>query len=85
MVGILPAVPWLFDVLANGGGTDFRLRLPNFTYFAGCFTQPFEFGIEYTLAPMQMLDYLASPLLAGYATYLMAIVYFIMICLFLSQ
>jgi len=85
VVGALPALPWLFVVLGHGAGAgaSFRWRFPNFTFFLRWVTQPFGFGIDYTLGPSAMLDYLKSPLLAGRPTYLMAFVHLVLAGLFL--
>ncbi len=56
-------------------------RWLNLEYFWFFFTQPFGFNVEYTLGPAHMRNYLASPLLAGHPTYLIAIVHLVLGCL----
>jgi hypothetical protein len=73
VIGSLPALPWLFTAF-GGGGASWRWRFPNFTYFLRWITQPFGFGIHYSLGG-SMPDYLRGPLLDGQSTYLMALVY----------
>jgi len=80
VVGALPALPWLFAVLGHGAGAaaGFRWRFPNFTFFLRWVTQPFGFGIDYTLGRSAMLDYLKSPLLVGQPTYVIAFVHLVL-------
>jgi len=79
VVGALPALPWLFEVLSQHGGTSFGPRFPNFNYFSCWPAQPFGFGIEHMLGRAHMLDYLTGPLLAGHPTYLMALVHVVLV------
>jgi hypothetical protein len=80
VVGALPALPWLFEVLSQHGSTSFGVRPPNFSFFTRWPWQPFGFGIEHMLGPahMHMLDYLTGPPLAGHPTYLMALVHVVL-------
>jgi hypothetical protein len=78
-VGALPALPWLFEVLSQHGGVSFGLTAPNFSFFSRWPAQPFGAGIEHMLGRAHMLDYLAGPRLAGHPTYLMALVYAVLI------
>jgi hypothetical protein len=76
VVGALPALPWLFEVLSQHGGT--RFSVPNFSFFSRWPWQPFGFGIEHVLGRAHMLDYLTGPPPAGHPTYLMALVHVVL-------
>ncbi len=79
VVGALPALPWLFEVLSQHGGTGFGVSVPNFSFFSRWPSQPFGFGIEHMLGRAHMLDYLTGPPLAGHPTYLMALVHVVLV------
>ncbi len=79
VVGALPALPWLFEVQSQHGGTSFGVRPPNFSFFTRWWSQPFGFGIEHMLGPAHMLDYLTGLPLAGHPTYLMALVHIVLV------
>jgi len=79
VVGALPALPWLFEVLSQHGGTSLGLSAPNFSFYLRWPTQPFGAGIEHMLGRAAMLDYLSGALLTGRPTYLMALVYAVLI------
>ncbi len=79
VVGSLPALPWLFEVLNQHGGTGFGVSVPNFSFFSRWPAQPFGAGIEHMLGRAHMLDYLASPRFDGHPTYLMGLVYTVLI------
>jgi hypothetical protein len=72
------ASPWLFAVLGHSGAIGSKFRIPNAHFYLWWVTQPFGFGIDYTLGRGPMLDYLKSPLLAGHPTYLMAFVHLVL-------
>ena len=72
IVGALPAWSWFLLAFSHPDGSHAKIRLPLVHFFVRWITQPFGLGIEYTLGPRQMLDYLRGPLLAGHQTYLMA-------------
>jgi len=76
VVGALPALPWLFEVLSQPGGT--RFSVPDFSFFPRWPWQSFGFGIEPVLGRAHTLDYLTGPPLAGHPTYLMALVYVVL-------
>jgi len=76
VVGALPALPWLFEVLSQPGGT--RFSVPDFSFFPRWPWQSFGFGIEPVLGRAHTLDYLSGPPLAGHPTYLMALVYVVL-------
>lgn len=73
VIGALPALPWLLTVVGEGGA-GWQWRFPNFTFFLRWMTQPFGFGIQYSLGG-GMPDYLKGPLLDGQPTYLIALVH----------
>ncbi len=79
VVGALPALPWLFEVQSQHGGTSFGVRPPNFSFFTRWWSQPFGFGVEHMLGPAHMLDYLTGLPLAGHPTYLMALVHIVLV------
>jgi hypothetical protein len=83
VIGVLPAMPWLFEMLRCGGraGVNWRGPIPGF--FLRWITQPFGFGIEYTLGPRHMLEYLGGPVITGRPTYLMALIHLILAALLL--
>jgi hypothetical protein len=83
VVGTLPALPWLVEVLSQHGDASFRLAAPNFSFFSRWPAQPFGAGIEHMLGRAHMLDYLAGPPLDGHPTYLMAVVYGVLIAIML--
>jgi len=80
-LGALPAVPWLLELLSRGAESSLRWRFPIPGFFLRWVTQPFGFGIEYTLGRQHFIDYLSSPVIAGYPTFAMAIVHVVMIAL----
>lgn len=71
-VAALPALPWLIDIMHHGGTEPLNF---NPTFYLRWVTQPFGFGIEYTLWSADMRKYLASPVLGGGPTYFMALVH----------
>ena len=80
--GALPAVPWLLELLARAGESSLRWRFPIPGFFLRWVTQPFGFGIDYTLGRQHFIDYLSSPTIAGRPTFAMAIVHVALIALF---
>jgi hypothetical protein len=74
-LGSILAIPWLISFLrfAGSGEGALRLRWPIPTFFLRWPTQPFGFGIEYTLGSKHMFDFLRGPVLFGCPTHFMAI------------
>jgi hypothetical protein len=83
VLGASSALPWLFEMLRHWDGAGLKWRRPIPGFFLRWVTQPFGFGIEYTLGPTHMLDYLAGPLVAGGPSYLLALVHVILAALLL--
>jgi len=71
-VGALPAIPWLIEMLRHGSGAAMHLRAPVAQFFLRWFTQPFGFGVDFTLARGEIAAFLASPSVGGHPTWLMA-------------
>jgi hypothetical protein len=82
-IAALPALPWLFEMLHHGGGAQLSFETVSPTFFLRWATQPFGFGIDYTLRRAEMLDYLTGPVLAGRPTYVMALVHLVLAMLVL--
>lgn len=74
-VGALPAIPWLTWMLQHGSGAKLRLQAPIAQYFLRWFTQPFGFGVDFTLGRKVTADFLTSPIVAGHPTWLMAAIH----------
>ena len=70
--GALSAIPWLIEMLEHGSGAKLKLQLPIAQFFLRWFTQPFGFGVDFTLGKKAMADFLTSPGVGGHATWLMA-------------
>lgn len=79
VVGVLPALPWLIEIVSRPGQAALRLRMPFPTYFVRWVTQPFGLGLDYALGWHQFAEYLAGPPLLGYPTYLMGSVHIVLI------
>jgi hypothetical protein len=75
-IGLLPALPWLL-AMGQGSGGFHKLRFPILTFYLRWLTQPFGLGAEYTLGNVHGRDFLKWPVLAGRATYLVAIAHVI--------
>ena len=80
-VGAPPALPWLLGLLQQSGEAALRWRYPKPNFFFRWVSQPFGFGIEYTLGPEHFRDYLSSPWIAGLPTYAMAFAHAVLIAL----
>jgi hypothetical protein len=79
-IAALPAIPWLFALAHHGASKPLDF---NPTFYLRWATQPFGFGIEYTLWRADMLKYLAGPVVAGQPTYMMALVHLALLSLVL--
>lgn len=74
VLGALPAIPWLIDVMQAAGGEG-RWRLPLLHFWLRWLTQPFGFGADYTLGFAHFREFLAAPMLGGAPTYLVALMH----------
>lgn len=83
VIGAVPALPWLLELSRHAAAAAPHWRGPIPGFFPRFVTQPFGFGIDYTLGPAHMRDYLAGPMLAGRPTYLMAAVHLVLAALLL--
>jgi hypothetical protein len=75
----IPALPWLIEWTAAGGGRSWRL--PILSFWVRWFTQPFGFGAEYTLGATHFREFLSGPLVGGIGTYLVALLHAILAAL----
>jgi hypothetical protein len=75
VVGTLPALPWLTEVMGSAGGLPARWRWPNPTYFLRWATQPFGFGLQYSLGPTDFRSFMATPQIAEMAIWLVGVLY----------
>jgi hypothetical protein len=73
-LGALPALPWLMESVGGASGAR-RWQFPILSFWVRWFTQPFGFGAEYTLGGAHFREFLASPVIEGMATYLVAILH----------
>jgi hypothetical protein len=82
--GAIPAIPWLLEMLGHGSGAAMHLRAPVAQFFLRWFTQPFGFGVDFTLGRTDMPDFLAGPTLAGHPTWAMAAAHVVLALLLLA-
>jgi hypothetical protein len=67
-LGILPALNWL---LSYSGASAYRhLRFPDLAFYGRWFTEPFGFGLDHTLGPIEFPSFLRSPFRSGDPTWL---------------
>jgi hypothetical protein len=78
IVGALPALPWLIDMLGNAGDLPARWRGPNPTYFLRWATQPFGFGLQYSLGPTDFRAFLETPQIAGIPIWLIGALHLVL-------
>lgn len=71
VVGAAPALPWLLEMGHHGTNALLIWRWPRLSFFGRWLTQPFGFGVDYSLRK-DFPDFLAGPRLDGHPTYLMA-------------
>jgi hypothetical protein len=71
LVGALPAVPWLLEMLRHGSGAHSHLTAPSVSFYMRWFAQFFGYGAQYTLGGKAFGDYLAGPRLDGVASHAM--------------
>lgn len=71
LVGALPAIPWLLEMLRQGSGAHSHLTAPSVSFYMRWFAQFFGYGAQYTLGGKAFGDYLAGPRLDGLASHAM--------------
>jgi hypothetical protein len=76
--GALPALPWLVQFPGDAGVVGHRVRWPNPGYFLKWLTQPFGFGMDYSLTGSHVAAYFRGPLLFGHPTWLMGLVHLLL-------
>lgn len=69
LVGALPAIPWLLQLLRRGTGAHIHLTAPSASFYMRWFAQFFGYGAQYTLGGKAFGDYLAGPQLDGLASH----------------
>ena len=69
LVGALPAIPWLLQLLGHGSGARIHLTAPSVSFYMRWFAQFFGYGAQYTLGGKAFGDYLAGPQLDGLASH----------------
>lgn len=79
VVGALPAIPWLLQVLGHGSGAHPHLTAPSISFYLRWFAQFFGYGAQYTLGKHDFADYLAGPQAGGLATHLMGAVQVVLV------
>jgi hypothetical protein len=70
-----PLLPWLVELVqrrAAGEATSAGMNYPVATFYLRWVTEPFGFGAEYSLGPVDFRAFLATPIVAGHPTFLMA-------------
>ncbi len=75
VAGCLPAIPWVLEILQHGSGSKMHWQGPIAQFYLRWFTQPFGFGIDFTLGRKALADYLAGPVIDGAATHILGGVY----------
>jgi hypothetical protein len=81
MLGALPALPWALDTLHSGVTPLHALRLPIMAFYLRWLTQPFGFGLDYSLGH-SFGAFLAWPMVGGQATWLMAAAHALLAAIF---
>jgi hypothetical protein len=74
VVGFLPALTWAMSYFQQGNKLN-QLRLPFLTFYGRWFTEPFGFGADHTLGPVEFPRFLGWPELAGRPTYLVLLLH----------
>ncbi len=67
ILGFLPAATWVLSYYEKGNSLH-KLRLPFLKFYELWFTQPFGFGVDYTLGPVEFPHFLQWPLIDGKPT-----------------
>jgi hypothetical protein len=82
VIGSLSAIPWLIGFAGTvGAEAGSKWRFPNFTFYLRWATQPFGFGITYSLGRSGIVNYLRGPWLGGEPTYFMGLVFIVLVSL----
>lgn len=82
LLGSLPALPWLVVASQGAEGAALRWRFPIPHFFSRWISQPFGFGVEYTLGWQDFLSYLSSPRIAGAPTFAMLLTHAALVSVF---
>ena len=80
-LGAVPMLPWLSDVLTRHHEFLVRVRLPIAQFFPRWFSQPFGLGLH-SFALDQAIDFLTFPTLFGIHTYLIGLLYVVLVVLY---
>lgn len=73
-LAILPALSWIAEYVGDASNLH-KLGPPRLTFYGQWFTEPFGFGAEYMLGPMEFPRFLGWPELAGRPTYVVLILH----------
>jgi hypothetical protein len=73
-LAILPALSWITEYVGDANNLH-KLSPPRLTFYGQWFTEPFGFGADYTLGPMEFPRFLGWPELAGRPTYVVLILH----------
>jgi hypothetical protein len=68
-LGIVPALSWFASYYNEGSDKLHKLRPPWLTFYGRWFTEPFGFGPDHTLGPLEVPRFMAWPMIGGQATY----------------
>jgi hypothetical protein len=74
LVGALPAIPWLLEMLRHGSGAHGHLTAPSASFYMRWFAQFFGYGAQYTLGGKGFGDYLTGPRLDGLGSHALFVV-----------
>jgi hypothetical protein len=70
LVGLLPAIPWALQMARHGAGGHAHLSPPGLSFYLRWVTQPFGWGLQYTLGRAEFARFLGGPMLFGVAAHL---------------
>jgi hypothetical protein len=73
-IGVLPAITWILRHYEPGDRLH-KLRPPWLTFYGRWFTEPFGFGADHTLGPIEFSRFVAGPLIGGQPTYLVLLLH----------
>jgi hypothetical protein len=68
-LGLIPALSWIPTYFKVGNGLH-QLRLPFLTFYGRWLTEPFGFGADHVLGPLEFTRFLGWPEIGGAPTYL---------------
>ena len=74
-IGALPALPWFIDMLSYHGDVALRLHVPVPGVFLYWPVMPYGLDIASRLGWLDLAEYLAGPVIAGWHTFGMAVVF----------